>query len=96
MVKEAEQSETKPRKRATVQDLPNGANEDAVWTRLVVPNFVNLVLAGEQPWMVTDDFIVAELQRVWDHVYGMRVEFTIEKGTVPFDLVSFINIFLEL
>ncbi len=91
-LKGAEQPETKPRKRATLQDLPKGANEDAAWSRLVIPNFINLVLAGEQPWMITDDFIVAELQSVWDHVYGMKVEFTIEKGTVPFDLVSFINV----
>jgi hypothetical protein len=28
------------------------------------------------------------LQSIWDHVYGMKVEFTIEKGTVPFELVS--------
>jgi hypothetical protein len=52
---------------------------------------MNLVLAGEQPWMISDDLIIAELQRVWDHVYGMKVEFAIEKGTVPFDLVSFIH-----
>ena len=83
-----EQSEAKPRKRATFQDLPRGANEDAAWTRLVIPNFLNLILAGKQPWVITDDAIVGELQRVWDHVYGMRVEFTIEKGTVPFELVS--------
>ena len=83
-------SGTKPpsRKRATIQNLPKGANEDAAWTRLVIPNFINLILAGEQPWVIVDDVIIAELQRVWDHVYGMKVKFTIEKGTVPFELVS--------
>ena len=83
-----EQSEIKLRKQATFQDLPKGANEDAAWTRLVIPNFINLILAGKQPWIITDDAIIAELQRVWDHIYGMKVEFTIEKGTVPFELVS--------
>ena len=87
----AEQSETKPRKRATVQDLPKDANENAAWTRVVVPNFINLILAGERPWIIADDIIIAELQRVWDHAYGMKVEFTIEKGTVPFELVSYVN-----
>jgi len=88
----AEQVDTKSRKRATAQDLPKGANEDTAWTRLVIPNFVNAILAGEQPWVVTDDAVIAELQSVWDHVYGMKVEFTIEKGTVPFELVSHIDL----
>jgi hypothetical protein len=43
---------------------------------------------GEHPWIITDDAIIAELQRIWDHVYGMKVEFMIEKGTTPFELVS--------
>jgi hypothetical protein len=92
MVKvKAEPSDNKSRQRASVQNLPKGANQDAAWTRLVIPNFINLILAGEQPWIITDDVIVAELQRVWDHVYGMKIEFTIEKGTVPFELVSYIQ-----
>lgn len=92
MVKlKAEQSETKSRRPATVQDLPKGANEDAAWSRLVVPNFINLILAGNQPWIITDDLIIAELQCIWDHVYGRRVEFAIEKGTVPYKLVSFMT-----
>ena len=84
--------ETKPqsRRRASFHDLPKGANQDAAWTQLVIPNFINLILAGEQPWIITDDVIVAELQNIWDHVYGMRLEFMIEKGTVPFELVSHI------
>jgi hypothetical protein len=57
---------------------------------LVVPNFINTILAGEHPWIITDDAIIAELQRIWDHVYGMKVEFMIEKGTTPFELVSLI------
>jgi hypothetical protein len=96
MVKlKAEQSETKSRRQATVQDLPKGANEDAAWSRLVVPNFINLILAGNQPWIITDDLIIAELQRIWDRVYGSKVEFAIEKGTVPFKLVCFVRILFE-
>ena len=81
-----EQSENS-RKRATAQKLPKGANDDAAWTRLVVPNFINAILAGEHPWVITDDIVIAKLQSIWDHVYGMKLEFTIEKGTVPFELV---------
>jgi hypothetical protein len=87
--------DTKPRKQASVQDLPKGANENTAWTRLVVPNFINVILTGEQPWVITDDVVIAELQSVWDHVYGMKVEFTIEKGTAPFELVSHIGTILH-
>ena len=52
--------------------------------------YTNLILASEQPWIITDDVVVAELQNIWDHVYGMQLEFAIEKGTVPFELVSHI------
>jgi hypothetical protein len=81
-------SEGKACKRSTFEDLPKGTNVDAAWTRLIIPNFINLILAGDQPWIITDDTVISELQRVWDHVYGRKVEFTIEKGTVPFELVS--------
>jgi hypothetical protein len=60
---------------------------------LVIPNFIHLLLAGEQPWLIGDDVIISELQKVWDHVYGRKVPFTIKKGTVPFDLVSNVSCF---
>jgi hypothetical protein len=79
--------EVKSRKRATIQNLPRGANNDAEWARLVIPNFIRLLLAGEQPWLIGDDVIISELQKVWNHVYGNKLPFTIMKGTVPFELV---------
>ena len=82
--------ERKPRKRATIQNLPVGANDDNAWTRLVIPNFIRLIMSGEQPWFIGDDTIVSDLQDVCNHVYGRRVRFEIKKGTVPFDLVSFV------
>ncbi len=81
------EQDVKSRKRATIQDLPEGANNDSAWTRLVIPNFIRLLLAGEQPWLIGDDIIISELQNIWDHVYGRKIPFTIQKGTVPFDLV---------
>ena len=80
--------DTKSRKRATIQNLPKGANHNMAWTRLVIPNFIHLLLAGEQPWIIGDDVIILELQKVWNHVYGRKIPFTIKKGTVPFELVS--------
>ena len=81
----------KPCKRATIQTLPVGANDDNAWTRLVVPNFIRLIMSGEQPWFIGDDTIVSDLQDVWNHVYGKRVQFEVKRGTVPFDLVSFFS-----
>ena len=89
IIKVRANQDSKLRKRATIQDLPDGANHESAWTRLVIPNFIRLVMAGEQPWLIGDDIIISDLQDVWDHVYGMRVPFQIKKGTVPFDLVSF-------
>jgi hypothetical protein len=87
MVKvKAEQFETKPRRQATIQDLQKGANEDEAWTRLVIPNVINIILAGEQPWIITDDLIITKLQHVWDHVYGQKVELIVEKGLFPLSL----------
>jgi hypothetical protein len=90
MIKTQANQDRKPRKRATIQSLPDGANDDNAWTRLVVPNFIHLIMAGEQPWFISDDDIISDLQEIWNHVYGRRVQFEVKKGTVPFDLVSFL------
>jgi len=62
-----------------IEDLPDSADEDHAWTRRVIPNFINIILTGEQAWLITDDTIISELQRVWNHVYGSSIPFTIEK-----------------
>ncbi len=72
----------------SIQDLPSGANDDAIWTRHVIPNFLNLILAGEHSWLIADNIIITALQSVWNHVFGNRVPFTIEKKSAPFVLVS--------
>lgn len=85
----------KSRRRATKKGLPLGANKDDAWVRLVIPNFIRLLMAGDQPWLIGDDVIISALQNVWDHVYGNKIPFTIGKNTVPFNLVSllFVSIF---
>ena len=83
-------AEDKPRKHATVNDLPTGANKNAAWAQLVIPNFMDLILAGEHPWIIADDVIISTLQNVWDHIYSSNLEFTIEWFNVPFELVSHI------
>jgi hypothetical protein len=90
IIKVQANQETKSRKRATMQDLPPGSNHENAWTRLLVPNFIRLIMAGEHPWVIDDSVIISDLQAVWNHVYGRRVPFEIKRGTVPFDLVRFL------
>ena len=73
--------------RATALRLPMGANDEDAWATSVIPNFINIVLAGNHPWIITDDTIIAALQQVWDYTYGSNLEFEIKRGTVPFNLV---------
>lgn len=68
---------------------------DTAWAQVVIPNFVNIILAGDQPWVISDDAVITQLQSIWDHIYGMKVEFTIKKGTAPFDLVIIFNTILH-
>ena len=79
--------DAKSRKRATIPDLPKGANKDGAWTRFVIPNFIRLLLVGDQPWLISDDVFISKLQKVWNHVYGKSIPFIITKGTVPFIIV---------
>lgn len=58
--------------------------------QLVIPNFIRLLAAGDQPWLIGDDAIISALQNVWNHVYGNKLQFTIERNTIPFDLVRFL------
>lgn len=61
---------------------------DDAWARVVIPNFINLVLSGDKPWISCEKDILPLLQDVWDHTYGCKLIFKIHKGTVPFELVS--------
>jgi hypothetical protein len=71
-----------------------GANKDNAWTRLVIPNFIRLLLTGDQPWLISDDVFISDLQKVWNFVYGKSVPFMITKGTVPFNIVSNFSCFI--
>ena len=62
-----------------ILNLPKGTNNEAAWTYQVIPNFLNLILTGENPWIILDDIIISELHHIWDYIYGRRVLFTIKK-----------------
>lgn len=75
------------KQRPAVNRLPKGANLNDAWAQVVVPNFINLALSGNNPWISGED-ITPLLQDIWDRTYGDRLPFTIERGTTPFELVS--------
>jgi hypothetical protein len=70
-----------------MHDLPYGSNKNQAWAKLVVPNFIRLIMAGDHPWFISDETIISTLQKVWKFVYGQSIPFEIQKGTVPFELV---------
>ena len=76
------------KQRPAVDRLPLGATSDDAWSRVVIPNFINLVVSGDNPWMSNEADIAPLLQKVWDCTYGSKIPFMIQKGTVPFDLIS--------
>lgn len=84
------------KQRPAVDRLPEGATEDDAWTRIVIPTFINLVLSGDKPWIMNEADIIPLLQDVWNHTYGSKIPFKIQKGTVPFELVSKSSIMIQM
>ena len=75
------------KQRPAVDRLPDGANDDDAWSRVVIPTFINLVISGDKPWISSETEVAPLLQDVWDHTYGDRLPCTIKKSTIPFELV---------
>jgi len=76
------------KQRAAVDRLPLGATSEDAWTRVVIPTFINVMLSGDKPWASCEADLAPTLQNVWNHTYGSKVPFKIQKGTVPFELAS--------
>jgi hypothetical protein len=55
------------------------------WTRVVIPTFINLILSGDKPWASSEADLALN---VWDHTYGSKEPYKIQRGTVAFELVS--------
>jgi hypothetical protein len=75
------------RKAARILDLPAGANDSDAWRSVVIPNFINLNLCGETPW-VDELTIEATLKLVCKHTYGNRVNIDVKQGSAAHELVS--------
>ena len=74
------------RKAAWHADLPAGANDGDAWSLVVMPNFIDLNLCGEIPW-VDEHTIESTLKLVCKHVYGDRVEIDARRGSAAHELV---------
>jgi hypothetical protein len=81
---------SKSRKVWKIEDLPAGSNTDNEWKSIIVPNFINLVLAGDEPWTTNDKLLIPMLQQVWSKTHGPGREksFEIKVNTAPWQLVS--------
>lgn len=79
--------ETTRKQRPAIDRLPADATANDVWTRVVIPSFINLILSGDKPWASSEADVAPVLQNVWNHTYGSSVPYKIEKGTVALDLV---------
>lgn len=88
MVKVKLEQDVKPYKRASIEDLPEGANENKAWTNILLPTFLTLVLSSDNAWLYEEVDIKPVLQEAWNYTYGSRIPFIIEKNTVPYELVS--------
>ena len=75
------------KQRAAIDHLPPDAIANDVWTRVVIPSFVKLILSGDNPWASSEADVAPLLQNVWDHTYGSRVPLKIERGMVALNLV---------
>jgi hypothetical protein len=71
-----------------VDHLPQGAMANNAWTQVVIPMFINLILSGNKPWASSKADLAPLLQNVWDHTYGSKEPYKIQRGTVAFELVS--------
>jgi hypothetical protein len=75
------------RKAARHSNLPAGANDGDAWRLVVIPNFINLNLCGDIPW-VDERTIETTLNLVCKHAYGDRVKIDVQRGSVAHELAS--------
>jgi hypothetical protein len=76
------------KQRAALERLPPGATANNAWTRIVIPTFINLVLSEDKPWASSETDLAPVLQNVWDHTFGSKEPYEVQKGTVVFELVG--------
>jgi hypothetical protein len=79
---------SKSRKVWKIEDLPAGSNTNNEWQSIIVPNFINLVLAGDEPWTSNDKLLIPMLQQIWSKTHGREMSFEIKVNTAPWQLVS--------
>jgi hypothetical protein len=76
--------------RKTNADLPTGTLDNATWRRTFMPTYLQLFACQDvkAAWSIDDKEATALLQKVWDHVYGQRVPYTVDPRGSVFRVVS--------
>lgn len=80
----------------TNEDLPDGAQDQNIWRRIVIPTFVMYIAGRKDIWSVKDEEAVVSLQKIWDHVYvnsrtepnEKKIEHTIKISCAVYSIVS--------
>jgi hypothetical protein len=67
----------RPQGRATVSDLPDGARDNKMWTRLFLPTVCRYLGLSDDPWVVDEKKFKKLLQTIWNYVYGAKVPYKI-------------------
>lgn len=77
-----------PRHKPKLTDLPPGANNNDLFAKFVLPNFIGIILAGDECFDILDIDISTKLAKVCKYAYGGKVKIDTNKGSVAFALVG--------
>ena len=63
-------------------------NNNDVFSKIVLPNFIRIILTGQECFDIPDADISANLTKVCKYAYGGRLKIDTDKGSIAFMLVS--------
>ena len=55
---------------------------------MVYPTLIWYIGSQTHPWQIGDDELCDVLQRIWNHIYGKRLPYTVKTGESIHGLVS--------
>jgi hypothetical protein len=60
------------------KDLPEGATAGNTWRRIFIPTYTVYAASSGDPWSVKDDDAVAKMQLIWNAIYQLEHDITID------------------
>ncbi|KIJ16002.1 hypothetical protein PAXINDRAFT_11042, partial [Paxillus involutus ATCC 200175] len=67
-------------KKYVKDDLPPGSTVDNIWRRVFISTLAHFTGGYDNPWTIPSDQFALVLQRIWDAVYGGKIEHTVTVG----------------